>query len=968
MLNFIKSLGFGIPRVNTPSRMFSISAVACMLSSHKLFSRVDWDKIEAGNYAVVDPVNPSNILYLAEQDYVIMVRVSLTTNRTLKVLAQPGDVPPSIPSTDNSADPNSQNSPVALKTLREHPWLSALLPRSKGRANKARKQVKYLFHSPFANPHWREKGSEESMIKIHQGNLLDWLRIWYNKVHFWARGSLPTTVHVHERNSFGHTLRRLLVTQGLTTVIARMKISLFVLNSYVGGIRVTSTQDLGLRIRLVNGLPKILPLYARSAIRGNALVWIRIWATILNSYKGFEGKWGLPPLASITNPHPDLSQSPFYKDFLQYISIFWKLLRGMGANLRPNFAIRDLFFTTKAGPNHPNSVLGSGIDAYAWTLQPRNLIREWLDCTGQKELLLDFRKISKMVPLLQFTGLIAAKPVYRSNGTIRKWLPIGLTQLVLGRLHALYEPAGKVRVIAIVDYWTQACLKPVHDWMFSILKLIPTDATFDQEGKVKGFADKRFKVIYSLDLKSATDTIPMGLYVNMLEPIFGSTLVGLWKALLVDRTFLKPAELREDTAYPTRLHAVVALGPRGLLAPLKTDQEVRYMTGQPMGALSSWSSLAMIHHLLVQYSAYNVYGGSSWFMEYLVLGDDVVIADAAVAERYQAILASFGITVGLAKSYISSKGMFNFANQSYVGEDNISPLSLREEVGIDSLPSRAELALRAARRGWIDLSKGNWLGPLLRQFITPQIYREVITDLRKGDLHPVVSWVTSTLFCPGITRFSQYGIREVSINTFLACLTRKVSLWNKSLVTLNSEVRDSTREALILDMIGKTADRLYKQFLRSREDLKQFETWLIGQTSVSVEYVLKNVFEQQRETALQRWSTDYREFVKTLQVLGRMRGLNVFLYEHTLGMYIDEILRILVEAERALPQIPDFSSGDVSALTARTITSEESLEKFLRVAKILGTIETTTVGTPGRKEASVLFGNEGIPTTKTKTH
>jgi len=937
-----------------------------MLSSHKLFSRVDWDKIEAGNYAVVDPVNPSNILYLAEQDYVIMVRVSLTTNRTLKVLAQPGDVPPSFSSHDNSADPNSQNSPVSLRRLREHPWLSALLPR-KGRANKARKQAKYLFHSPFANPYWREKGSEESMIKIHQGNLMDWLRIWYNKVHFWARGSLPTTVHVHERNSFGHTLRRLLVTQGLTTVIARMKISLFVLTSYVGGIRVTSTQDLGIRIRLVNGLPKILPLYARSAIRGNALVWIRIWATILNSYKGFEGKWGLPPLGSITQPHPDLDQSPFYKDYQQYIPVFWRLLRKMGANLRPSFGIRDLFWTSKAGPNHPNSVLGSGLDAYAWTKQPRNLIREWLNATDQKDLLLEFRKISKMVPLLQFTGLLAAKPQYRSNGTIRKWIPVQLTELSLGRLHALYEPAGKVRVVAIVDYWTQAVLKPVHDWMFSVLTLIPSDATFDQEGKVKEFANKGFKEIYSLDLKSATDTIPMGLYIKLFEPIFGSELVALWKALLVDRDFLKPAELRDDTSYRTRLHAVVSLGIRGLLAPLKTDQIVRYTTGQPMGALSSWSSMALVHHLLVQYAAYNVYGIETWFMAYLVLGDDIVIADKLVAERYQAILASFGIVVGIAKSYISKEGMFNFANQSFVGTDNISPLSLREEVGVDSLPARAEIALRAVRRGWLDLSGGNWLAPLLRQFITPQMYREVIADLRKGDLHPVVSWVTSVLFCPGVTRLRPLGIREVSINTFLACLTRKVSLWNKPIVTLNGEVRDSTKEALILDMLTKTANRLYAEFLKSREDLKQFENWLIGQTSVSVEYVLKNVFEQQRESALSRWSKDYREFVKTLQVLGRIKGIGCFEYEHTLGMYIDEIVKILVEAEHAIPRIPDFSKADVSALTMRTISSADSLDKFLKVAKLLGTIEGIQYSTPGRKGVSVPFGNEGIPTTKQRS-
>jgi len=970
MLNLFNRAWVGIPRSLKSVSHFSVSAVVGMMPSHKLFPRVDWDKIEAGNYAVVDPVNPSNVLYLAEQDYVIMVRVSLTTNRTLKVLAQPGDVPPTTSSPDNSADTNSQNSP---ENFREHPWLSALLPK-KGKANKARKQVRYMFHSPFANHNWRKKGLEESMINIHLGNLMDWLRIWYNKVHFWVKGSLPTTVHVHERNSFGHALLRLLKNQGLTHMISRMKICLFVLNSYVGGIRINSTESLGFRVQLANGLPALLPLYARSAIRSGALAHIRLWSTIFSSYKGFEGTYGLPPLGAITQPHPDMWQSPYWVEVPEFVKIFWRLLRRMGASLSPRFEIRNLFFTSKAGPNHPNSVLGSGIDAFAWTLQPRNLIREWLKATGQDTLLLDYRKISKMVPLLQFVGLTAGKPVYRSDGTIRKWVPVDLTDLTLGRLHALYEPAGKVRVIAIVDYWTQAVLKPVHDWMFSVLKLIPTDATFDQEGKVKEFASRGYNDIYSLDLKAATDTIPMDLYISLFRPIFGDQLVELWKALLTDRDFMMPKELLEGETYfhGTRLAAVLEHGVRGLLTKLAGDRVVRYGTGQPMGALSSWSSMALVHHLLVQFSAWTLVEGRNvefnWFEKYLVLGDDVVIADIAVAERYQSILASFGITVGLAKSFISQDGMFNFANQSFLREDNISPLSLREEVGIDSLPSRAELALRAVRRGWLDLSRGNWLGPLLKLFITPQLYQEVTNDLKQGRCHPIVNWVTAALFVPGTGKFSSLGIRAVSITTFLACLTRKVSLWNKPLVALNSEVRDATRDALVLSIVVKTSDRLYAEFLKSREQLKEFETWLVGQTSVSVEYVLKNVFEQQRESALTRWAKDHRTFVKTLQVSCRIRGLDVKLLEFILEMDIDSIMARLALAEREIPRIPDFSKADASALTQRTLASEDSLDRFLKVAKLLGTIDSVAVPTPGRGNVSNPIGNEGIPTTKTRPH
>lgn len=69
-----------------------------MLQNHRLFSQIDWDKVESGLYAVVDPFAPSHILYLTENDYIIQVRVSQTNNKTLKVLATPEDTRDSVPS------------------------------------------------------------------------------------------------------------------------------------------------------------------------------------------------------------------------------------------------------------------------------------------------------------------------------------------------------------------------------------------------------------------------------------------------------------------------------------------------------------------------------------------------------------------------------------------------------------------------------------------------------------------------------------------------------------------------------------------------------------------------------------------------------------------------------------------------------------------------------------------------------
>jgi len=331
-------------------------------------------------------------------------------------------------------------------------------------------------------------------------------------------------------------------------------------------------------------------------------------------------------------------------------------------------------------------------------------------------------------------------------------------------------------------------------------------------------------------------------------------------------------------------------------------------------------------------------------LDYLVLGDDVVIANANVAYAYQHLLASFGIKVGLAKSFISETGMFNFANQSYVLNENISPLSLKEEVGITTLPARVEFALRAVRRGWISMLGSNWLSGLLRQFVTPSAYRDIVADLRNGKLHPYVTWITSVLFCPGVTRLEPLGVKGVSINTFLACLGRRMSLWTKPIASLSKEGYGMESEALILAIIRESADRLYKEFLDSRELLKVFQEWLIGQTSVSTEYILKKIFEEQRQDAVSRWSEDYRTFVKTLSVTMRMLPLSgrlgdrIFLVEHTLSMPIDEIVRVLTQAEQSLPKIPDFAKGDISVLTQKTISSNDALDKFLKTAKILGAV------------------------------
>jgi hypothetical protein len=47
------------------------------------------------------------------------------------------------------------------------------------------------------------------------------------------------------------------------------------------------------------------------------------------------------------------------------------------------------------------------------------------------------------------------------------------------------EAAGKVRVFAMVDAWTQFLLGPLHSSLFKLLKTFPTDGTFDQLAPIR---------------------------------------------------------------------------------------------------------------------------------------------------------------------------------------------------------------------------------------------------------------------------------------------------------------------------------------------------------------------------------------------------------------------------------------------------------------------------------------------------
>jgi len=96
----------------------------------------------------------------------------------------------------------------------------------------------------------------------------------------------------------------------------------------------------------------------------------------------------------------------------------------------------------------------------------------------------------------------------------------------LGRLSVKCEPAGKLRVFAIVDPWTQWLLRPLHKQIQRLLRRIPQDGTFDQLAPVNLLISRygKSQTCYSYDLSAATDRLPISIQEIILSTFIGTPL------------------------------------------------------------------------------------------------------------------------------------------------------------------------------------------------------------------------------------------------------------------------------------------------------------------------------------------------------------------------------------------------------------------------------------------------------------
>jgi hypothetical protein len=395
--------------------------------------------------------------------------------------------------------------------------------------------------------------------------------------------------------------------------------------------------------RDAKGFPTVIPRPLRNIIIDRSNVdHYRITKavfTVLSIFRTFATKVK-PSMDNLILPFNGLARELNYSELAKVL----KDMRIYSLRYRPFYG----FISESAGPNGKKATWTSGIDAFAFIENPRQLYYF-------SRLALATKSYDYLIWL--YIILIISGPFY----LIFRLLGL-LDPSKLGKLSIVYDQPGKARVVAITNWWIQLALLPLHDCIFDKLREIPQDGTMNQDLALNNLIanyDPEHK-FYSFDLSAATDRLPIDVQVQILRLLKVDSLA--WKGLLDFAWFYK-------------------------------GEYIKYSVGQPMGAYSSWAMLALTHHVIVNLAARRA--GLSNFTKYALLGDDIVINHDKVAEHYKIIMSTLGVSINLSKSLISND-LVEFAKRWKGPSCDISPLgagnilaSIRQKYFIGSVFTEA---------------------------------------------------------------------------------------------------------------------------------------------------------------------------------------------------------------------------------------------------------------------------------------
>lgn len=239
----------------------------------------------------------------------------------------------------------------------------------------------------------------------------------------------------------------------------------------------------------------------------------------------------------------------------------------------------------------------------------------------------------------------------------------GFSGNIVGRIHIIQERGAKARVVGIPNTWIQLLYKPLHDILAKLNRRFPESCVENQSRGAltvkRHIADG--KSAYSVDLSAATDRFPIELQSLVLRHLgYVDHADGLEK--IARSRWVFPYDENDPN---------IQLG-HGV------KNYISYNTGQPMGMYGSFPLFHLTHLVFARYVVdlvnkfdardHEAFHDGTYFV---LLGDDIVWSNEAMANTYRAQLASINVNVSVHKSFSGTLSefagyiMYRHSNGSY---------------------------------------------------------------------------------------------------------------------------------------------------------------------------------------------------------------------------------------------------------------------------------------------------------------
>jgi hypothetical protein len=243
--------------------------------------------------------------------------------------------------------------------------------------------------------------------------------------------------------------------------------------------------------------------------------------------------------------------------------------------------------------------------------------------------------------------------------------------------------------------------------------------------------------------------------------------------------------------------------------------------------------MALVHHALVLFSAQRAGLDPCTFETYRVLGDDNVTGNSSVALHYLQVTKALGVPTSPAKT-LEGK-LFTFASQKFLDGVNLSPLSLREELGVKTTHQRLEQALRAVRRGWI--AEKPTVARFLRLLLRSTDYVRSVKDWARGTLGKSVQAALISAFGSVGRVLPSLGLRGSGNVPFLLALQDRVEALAGDQGSLDSKTRSWIEDIelyLGILMTRRVVSLLRERVNTLRESSIRFSEWRAGMRDTGI--------------------------------------------------------------------------------------------------------------------------------------